>query len=137
MPDNVRRVTYFYVEVPDKPGEGAKLFERLREARVNLLSFTAFPTGGGKAQVDIVPQDTNAFLDTAKRHGLKVTGPKEAFLVQGGDRVGVVAEWLGRLSAAKVNVTAANACAAPGGGFGMILWVKASDLAAAGRALGA
>ncbi len=137
MPDTVRRVTYFYVELPDRPGEGAKLFEKLREARVNLQSFTAFPLGGGKSQVDLVPKDVDAFLDASKRLGLKYSTPKEAFLVQGSDRVGVVAEVLGKLAAARINVTAANACAAPGGTFGMILWVKEGDLPEAARVLGA
>ncbi len=136
MPDHVRRVSYFYVEVSDRPGEGAKFFEKLREARVNLLAFTAFPTGGGKAQVDVVPQDPNAFLAAAKRFAWKYAAPKEAFLLQGGDRVGVVADVLGKLAGAKLNVTAANACAAPGGGFGMIVWVKPEDVPAAARALG-
>jgi len=137
MADTVRRVQYFYVEVTDRPGEGAKLFEKLKEAKVNLLSFTAFPVGAGKAQIDLVPVDPNAFLEAAKRLALKYSPSKEAFLLQGGDRVGLVADVLGKLAAAKINVTAANACAAPGGTFGMILWVKPADLAAAGKALGA
>jgi predicted amino acid-binding ACT domain protein len=68
---------------------------------------------------------------------MKHSPPKEAFLIQGGDRVGAVAEILKKLGAAKVNVTAANASVAQGGGFGMILWVKAQDVAAAAKALGA
>jgi hypothetical protein len=40
------------------------------------------------------------------------------------------------LADAKVNVTAYNATCAPGGGFGMILWVKPQDLEAAAKALG-
>ncbi len=64
-------------------------------------------------------------------------GPKEASLVQGGDRPGAVAEILRKLAAAKVNVIAANASAAQGGVFGMIVWVAPGDVAGAGRALGA
>jgi hypothetical protein len=136
MPDKTRRVQYFYFEVPDRPGEGTRLFEKLKEANVNLLSFTAFPIGGGKSQVDVVPADPAAFLEAARRAGLKHSPVKEAFLVQGGDRVGVVADVLKKLSNAKINVTAANACQAQGGGFGMIVWVRPEDLAAAARALG-
>ena len=48
MADQVRRVDYFYVEVPDKPGEGARVLSALKEAGINLLNFTAFPGSGGK-----------------------------------------------------------------------------------------
>lgn len=137
MPDRVRRVSYFYFEVPDQPGEGAKLLEKLRDQKVNLLHLTAFPTGGGRSQVDVVPEDTGAFTEAAKRAGLRPTGPKEALFIQGGDRVGAVAEILRKLGGAKVNVIASNASAAQGGGFGMIVWVAPKDLAAAARALGA
>ncbi len=136
MADRVRRVPYWYFEVPDQPGEGAKLFEKLRDQKVNLLHFTAFPVGGGKAQVDVVPEDQAAFAEAVKRTGLRPAGPKEAFLVQGGDRPGVAAEALRKLAGAKVNVIAANASVAQGGVFGMIVWVAAGDVAAAARALG-
>jgi hypothetical protein len=36
MPDIVKRVQYFYTEVPDKPGEGARILTMLTEAGVNL-----------------------------------------------------------------------------------------------------
>ena len=60
MADRIRRVDYFYVEVPDKPGEGARVLAQLKEAGVNLVSFTAFPTSSGKAQLDLVAQDPAA-----------------------------------------------------------------------------
>jgi len=137
MADRVRRVPYWYFEIPDQPGEGAKLFEKLRDQKVNLLHFTAFPMGGGRSQVDVVPEDQAAFAEAVKRAALRPVGPKEAFLVQGGDRPGASAEILRKLAAAKVNVTAANASVAQGGVFGMIVWVAPGDLAAAARALGA
>ena len=137
MPDRVRRVPYWYFEVPDQPGEGAKLFEKLRDQKVNLLHFTAFPVGGGKSQVDVVPEDRAAFAEALKRAALHPVGPREAFLVQGGDRAGAAAEVLRKLAGAKVNVTASNATVAQGGVFGMIIWVAPGDLAAAARALGA
>ena len=50
----IGRVTYAYVEVPDKPGEGARVLGKLSENGVNLVSMTAFPTSGGKSQIDVV-----------------------------------------------------------------------------------
>ena len=46
MADTVQRVQYFYTEVPDKPGEGARVLSVLKEAGVNLLASQAFPKAG-------------------------------------------------------------------------------------------
>lgn len=39
MPDIVKRVQYFYTEVPDKPGEGARILTMLKDAEVDLLAY--------------------------------------------------------------------------------------------------
>lgn len=136
MPDTVRTVDYFYLEVPDEPGSLAPVLARLKEGRVNLLSFTAFPSRGGKAQVDLVPDDGEALTQAARTAGLRLSEKKRAFFFQGADRPGVVAEIHRKLADAGINVTAANGCAAPGGGFGMVLWVKPDKFDAAAKALG-
>jgi hypothetical protein len=135
MADQIRRVDYFYVEVPDKPGEGARVLGALKEAGVNLLNFTAFPVGGGKAQIDVVAQDADALAKAAKNAGLTLSGKKQAFFVQGQNRAGAAAEVFRKLADAKVNVRAANGCAGQGG-FGLIVWVAPNDVAAAAKALG-
>ena len=68
---------------------------------------------------------------------LRTRKPKSAFLVQGDDRVGAVAEPLGRLAAEKIHVIAAQALAAGNGRWAMILWVRPSSQAKAAKALGA
>jgi hypothetical protein len=45
MAESIRKVQYFYVMAPDKPGEGARALATLREAGVNLLAFSGFPAG--------------------------------------------------------------------------------------------
>lgn len=137
MADTIRRIDYFYAEIPDKPGEGGRVLGALKEAGVNLLSFTAFPIGGGRTQLDFVPEKADALQGAAKKAGLSLSPRKQAFFIQGQDRVGVAAEILAKLGKAGVNVHALNAACAPGGGYGMILWVKSKDLDAAGKALGA
>src|SRR5581483_6694883 len=122
MAEQVRRVQYFYITAPDRPGEGARALETLRAASVNLLAFSGFPEGR-RAQLDFVPEDPAAFRAAARRAGWMVTGPKMAFLVEGEDRPGAVAEILGKLADAKVNVTATDAVCAGGGRFGVLLWV--------------
>ncbi|HEX9399704.1 MAG TPA: hypothetical protein VF912_06300, partial [Anaeromyxobacter sp.] len=70
MPENIRRVDYFYFWLDDRPGEGTRVLAKLKDARVNLLSFTAFPSGGGKAQLTIVPEDPEELVAAAKIAGL-------------------------------------------------------------------
>lgn len=136
MSDTVTVVDYFYVEVQDRPGEAAQLLDQLRRANVNLLAFSGFPHGR-RAQVDFVPADAMQFRAAAKTAKWKVVGPKKAFLIQGVDRVGALTETLGKLAAAKINVTASDAICAGEGRYGMILWVKARDVTRATRVLGA
>lgn len=136
MAETIRKVPYFYVMAPDTPGEGAKALQTLRDAGVNLLAFSGFPVGK-RAQLDFVPEDPKAFRAAAKRAKWQVTGPKMAFLIEGDDRTGVMADLLGKLAAAKINVTASDAVIAGGGRFGAILWVKPRDVARAAKLLGA
>ncbi len=136
MADKIRRVDYYYVEVPDQPGEGARTLAKLKEAGVNLLCFTAFPTGPNKAQLDFVPENADAFVKAAKAAGLTLSPKKQALFIQGPDRVGAAAETHKKLADAKVNVRAAHACSSEHG-FGMILWVKPENFEAAAKALGA
>lgn len=136
MADTIQRVDYFYTMVPDKPGEAARRLAVLREAGVNLLAFSGFPEGR-RGQLDFVPADAGAFRQAAKKAGWKLTGPKRAFLLQGDDRVGAVAQTLGKLAEARINVTAIDALCAGAGRYGAILWVPQRDFARAAKALGA
>ena len=135
MADTVRTADYFYVMVPDKPGEGARVLGELRSAGVNLVAYSGFPSGRG-AQLDVVPTDPAAFQAVAKQKKWKVKGPKRAFLIEGDDRVGACADVLGRLAAAKINVTAMDALAG-GGRYAAILWVKPRDVKKTASVLGA
>jgi hypothetical protein len=136
MADKILRVDYFYVEIPDRPGEGSRILGILKEAGVNLLSFTAFPIASGKAQVDLVPEKAESLIQAAKKAGLALSPKKQAFLVRGKDRVGAVGEIFKKLSDARINVHAANAACSSDGGFGCILWVKPQQIEAAAKALG-
>lgn len=136
MADTIRLVEYFYIAAPDKPGEGARALNALKEAGVNLLAFSAFPRGR-RAQLDFVPADPAAFKQAAKRAKWKVIGPKRCFLVQGADRVGVVGELLERLGTAKINVTAIDAVCAEDGRYGAIFWVAPKDVKKTTALLGA
>ncbi len=134
MADTIRGVDYFYLTVPDKPGEGARVLNVLKEAGVNLLAFSGFPERR-RTQLDFFPEDPAAFKQAAKRAKWRVVGPKRGFLVQGDDRVGAAAELLERLGAARINVTAIDAVSV-NGRYGAIFWVAPKDVKKTAALLG-
>jgi hypothetical protein len=136
MAESIRKVQYFYVMAPDKPGEGARALQTLRDAGVNLLAFSGFPAGKS-AQLDFIPEDPAAFRAVARKAKWKLTGPKVGFLIEGDDRTGVMADLYAKLAAARINITASDAVIAGAGRFGAILWVKARDVNRTAKALGA
>jgi hypothetical protein len=136
MAERIRKIPYFYVMVPDRPGEGAKALQVLKEAGVNLLAFSGFPSGK-RAQLDFVPEDPKAFRAAAKQAKWQVAGPKMGFLIEGDDRTGVMADILGKLAGARISVTASDAVVAGAGRFGAILWVKPRDVSRTAKLLSA
>ena len=137
MADSIRGVEYYYVTVPDTPGEGQRILSALKDGGVNLLAYLGFPLGGGQSQIDLVPERPELLRDVAERAGFALSEAKRAFLVQGDDRVGAVADTTAKLAEAGINVTAAAATAAGSGRYGMILWVAADDYDRAAGVLGA
>ena len=137
MADTVRGVEYHYATVPDAPGEVQRILSALEDNGVNLLAFLGFPTGGGQSQIDLVPEDAPSFREAAEQAGVTLSEAKRAFLIQGDDRVGAVADATAKLAEANVNITAAAAVAAGSGRYGMIIWVAPADYDTAAGALGA
>ena len=137
MADTVRRIDYYYVTVPDAPGEGQRILSALREGGVNLLAYLGFPLGGGQSQIDLVPEDAESLKEAAQQAGVTLSEAKRAFLIQGDDRVGAVSDTTAKLAEANINVTAAAATGAGSGRYGMILWVAPADYERASAALGA
>jgi hypothetical protein len=135
--DTVRSVEYQYVIVPDEPGEVQRILSALESSGVNLVALLGFPLGGGQSQIDLVPEDPASLREAAEQAGVALSEVKRAFLIQGEDRVGAVADATARLAEAGVNVTAAAAVAAGSGSYGMILWVAPADYERAAGALGA
>jgi hypothetical protein len=116
MGDTLRKVDYFYVMVPDTPGQGAKIMAGLADAGVNLLAFSGFPSAR-RAQLDLMPEDSAKLKRAAKKLGLTLSAKKTGFLYQGKDRVGAMTGILDQLAGAKINVVAL-AEGEPGGSEG-------------------
>ena len=135
MAETLQRMPYFYIEVGDKPGEGARVLSLLQQEGINLLAFSGFPQGR-RAQMDFVPADVPAFKAAVKKAKLKLVGPKTVFLIQGDDKIGAGAELLSKLAEANINVTSVQAVTAGSGLYGALLWVKPRDVNKAAKILG-
>jgi hypothetical protein len=133
---SIRKLDYYSMKVPNRPGAGAKLLDAMKAANVNLLAFTGFPAGGA-AQVDFIPKNRAAFVRAARKARMKISGRKTVFLVQGTDKVGALTGILRRLAGARIGLTALDAVTAGGGRFGAMFWVKKKDVGRASRLLGA
>lgn len=135
MADEILLVDYYHTAVPDKPGEAARILSALQKAGINLLGFSAFPHGARRSQLDFLPSDSVAFAKAARKLGLKLSGKRRGFLIQGGERPGAAAEVASRLARAGINVTAFQAACAGGGRYGGLLWVKPADVRKAAKVL--
>jgi hypothetical protein len=135
MADRVRTVDYYYVKVGNRPGEGRRLLEHLSEKGANLVAFTSFPVSESESQLDFVPDNAERLKEAARDAGVPLVGPKQAFLIQGDDRIGVLHEHHLKLANAGVNVVAANGACDGRGRYGFILWVKPEEFEKAYAAL--
>jgi hypothetical protein len=134
MRDTVRKVHYFSITVPNRPGQAFRVLATLVSAGINLLGCSGYPRGR-RAQIDVVPDDTRKFNAAVKKAELAFSDKKAGFLIQGEDRPGALADNLRQLAEHGVNVTAVDALAAGEGRWGAILWVKPTDVSRAGRLL--
>jgi hypothetical protein len=135
MADQVKKVNYVYLTVPNRAGYGARVLGELREAGVNLLAYSGFPGKRGKAQLDLIPENMTSLRRFAKRNDWKISKVKKGFMIQGKDEVGAVHRHIDKLAAEKINITAADAVAAGKNRYGMILWVKPKDYNRAAKVL--
>ena len=67
----IRKVVYFSMKVPNRPGVGVEMLRSIAKGKQNLLAFTGFPNGG-KAQVDFVPAKPVEFARGARKKGVKL-----------------------------------------------------------------
>jgi hypothetical protein len=137
MPSTTRKVSYVYIEIPNKSGELIRILGALREANVNLLAFSGFPQGRAKAQLDLVTDDLDGLKAIAKQRKWKLSRTKRCFLVQGTDEIGAAVPPLSAVADARINLVAGYAIAAGDRRFGMLLWVEPRDYNRAAKKLGA
>ncbi len=136
MPEEIKRVDYFSVPIANKVGEGARVLGALRDGGADFTGIWGYGISARKARIELMPKDSASFPKIAKAAGLDPGKKMTAFLIGGEDRPGVIAELLGKLAAAKVNVAAVKAICAGGGQFSGAIFVDPADVRRAAKALG-
>ncbi len=137
MPDEITRVDYYMGAIPNTPGEGVKVLNALKDAGINLVGFLAYRRSAKVAEVVlVVAANAPSPAKAVKPAGLVLGKKEKGFLLTGEDRVGALAETLGKLAAAGINMVKTNAVCGGAGRFGALVAVDPKDLRKAAKALG-
>ena len=124
MAFTIRSIDYYHANVRDELGAAYRILSKLAELGVNLLAFTAVPSGPDLAQFALFPDDSNKLVAEARAAGLTLDGPYHALLVEGDDELGAFASVHDRLSDAGVNVYASSGVTNGRGAFGYLVYVR-------------
>lgn len=133
----VRNVEYFYIRIEGSSEKAYELLAKLASAEVNLLAFSAVPFGPNHLELTIFPERSDMFTQLARKLGWEVTGPQHAFLVQGDDNLGALADIQRMLLEAHVEIYASTGVTDGSGRYGYVIYFKEEDHERAARALGA
>lgn len=135
MAFTISRVEYYYANVRDELGAAYRVLSQLAERGVNLLAFTAVPSGPNLAQFALFPEHANVLVAEARAAGLPLDGPHHALLVQGDDELGAFASVHERLAGAGVDIYASSGVIDGRGSFGYIVYVREEQFEKAAAAL--
>jgi len=136
MANTIRRVDYYYATIRDELGAAYRVLAQLAELGVDLLAFTAVPSGPNLAQVALFPADPNKLAAEARSAQLPLDGPYHAFLVQGDDELGAFASVHERLVRAGVDIYASSGVTDGRGACGYVVYVREDQFERAAEALG-
>ena len=119
---NVRNVEYFYIRIEDSQEKGYELLAHLASEQVNLLAFSAVPFGPNYVELTIFPDQNDKFIQLANNLGWVASGPQHAFLVQGDDHLGALADIQRMLSEADVKIYASSGVTDGSGRYGYVIY---------------
>jgi hypothetical protein len=131
----IRSVDYYYANVRDELGAAYRFLSQLAELGVDLLAFTAVPSGPALAQFTLVPTDARKLTAQAAVAGLPLDGPYHAFLVQGDDEFGALANVHEQLVRAGIDIFASSGVSDGRGAFGYLVYVREDQFEQAAAAL--
>ncbi len=135
MKARIRSVPYYYARIEGDPDQAYTWLEELASAKVDLLAFSALPYGPNHVEVTLFPVDRRELERSALARGVELVGPYHAFLIQGDDRLGALAEIHKDLRDTGVKVYASTGVTDGQGRFGYIVYVRELDFEAAERVL--
>lgn len=136
MSNQIKLVDYFHTTIHDEPGGAFQILDQFAQQGVNLLAFSAVPTGAATTQLTIFPDDSKNMVDLARQSGMSLVGPYSAFLVTGDDTIGALAEIHRKLYLSNINIYASSGLAYDTARYGYIIYVKHDDYERATEALG-
>ena len=88
-------------------------------------------------KLTIFPDRSDKFIQLARKLGWEVPAPQHAFLVQGDDHLGAIADIQRMLLEADVKIYASTGVTDGSGHYGYVIYFKEDDHKRAVRALGA
>jgi hypothetical protein len=137
FPMKAKTINYYSIVVANKAGEAARVLGALKEAGVNLTGFWGYPIKGKKSVLDIAPEDGKAFRKVVKKLGLEAGAKKPALFAAGDDQLGSLLELTSKITAAGINIHAAQAISSASGQYGSFIQVDEADFKKAKKAVGA
>ena len=136
MAYRIERAAYYYANIRDELGAASRILSQLAERGVELLAFTAVPSGPALAQLTLFPADANKLVSEARTAQLALDGPHHALLVQGDDELGALASVHERLLDAGVDIYASSGVTDGRGSFGYLVYVREDQFEKAAHAFG-
>ena len=135
MDTKVRVLEYFYTRIENDPVKAYNFLAELSSEDISLLAFSAVPFGPNHVELTVFPEHSDNFQALAHQLGWTLTGPQHAILIQGDDRLGLVAEIHKTLREAGVQVYASSGVTDGSGRFGYVIYTKEDNHPAAAKAL--
>lgn len=136
MTFTIRPTEYYYANVRDELGAAYRVLAQLAERGVNLLAFTAVPSGPSLAQFALFPEQPAKLVGEARAAGLSLDGPHHALLVQGDDELGAFASVHERLFKVGIDIYASSGVVDGRGSFGYVMYVREDQFGRAVETLG-
>jgi hypothetical protein len=123
------------VTVRDELGAAYRVLSELAARGVNVLAFTAVPSGPSLAQFAVFPESTGKLEAEARAAQIPLDGPHHALLVQGDDELGAFASVHERLFQAGVDIYASSGVTDGRRAFGYVVYVREDQFERAVAAL--
>jgi hypothetical protein len=130
-----QRVTYFKINLEDKPGALFVVAKDLKAKNIGLVALKALASQPGQSGVFLIAKNPQKLRDALK--SLNMTFEEgTSFFLKGVDKTGALLKSLGAIADAGINIMDTDAIAV-GGNYGSFFRVAPPDVEKTAQALGA